>query len=123
MKKIFVLLCISILLVTGCVNNNDSDKTDSDKVITERTISSELYSYDIDYWQNNENEQDAIAKEIYDLWKQNDETFGINRIVDAGVTKEEINNYIQQYNPAEEEKIFTVACTVIDVKCDTYKIK
>lgn len=124
MKRLFLIISlISILFITGCLNAKKPSDTTPEKKPPERIISVELNSYDINYWRSNANKQDEISKEIYDLWKKNGEGFGINRIVTPEVTKQLINEYIQQNESNGKEKIFKIACTVIDVECDLYKVE
>lgn len=113
MKKIIGLLLIAVLIMTGCSNDKNIEKT----------VSSKLYSYDVAYWQKHEKKQDKIAKQIYDFWIKNDGVFGINREVTAEVTKILINEHIQEYKPAEEEKIFDVACKSVGMDCSLFKRK
>lgn len=124
MKRLFLIISlISILFITGCLNEKKPSDTTPEKKPPERIISAELNSYDINYWRRNANKQDEISKKIYDLWEKNGEGFGINRIVTPEVTKQLINEYIQQNELNEKEKIFKIACTVIDVECDLYKVE
>lgn len=113
MKKIIGLLMILVLLVIGCSNKEN----------TEKTISSKLDSYDITVWEKSDNKQEEIIKEIMKVWEDNNELYDVNFQVNNDSVKARINEYINNNSPKQKTSIFKIACEVVGIESSSYTVK